>query len=454
MAGRVLEHSADIAISVDSAGIIRAVFLGEAFRNDSVDDWVGRSWVETVAGESRKQVEELLAEMASVGASRTRQVNQTFSSGRKAPVAYTGLHLQPKGHYLLIGRNLQALADLQQNLVAAQQAMERDYWRLRQVETRFRLLFHRSAEPVLVADAISLQVMDANPAAAQAFGSEADRLVDTSLLGLLPVEVEPTISQHLAEVRAGNRPGALSVKLGPTGTRWRMEISLVRQDPNTLFLIHLRAPSDVGVGETVGHDSLIQDLLADAPDGFVVTDLDGQVLQANRAFLSMAQVPTLQDLRVRSLPEWLGRPGADWTVLRKALEGHGVVRLFQTTLQGALGDEVEVELSAVAALDRDPPLVALVLRDVGRRLGESRGGIQDLSSAVEELSGLVGRVSLKDLVRETVALVERHFLESALALTGDNRTAAAELLGLSRQSLYTKLRRYGVGGRDGLKLPE
>jgi DNA-binding NtrC family response regulator len=43
-----------------------------------------------------------------------------------------------------------------------------------------------------------------------------------------------------------------------------------------------------------------------------------------------------------------------------------------------------------------------------------------------------------------VALVERHFVEAALELTGDNRTAAAELLGLSRQSLYTKLRRYNL----------
>ena len=32
-----------------------------------------------------------------------------------------------------------------------------------------------------------------------------------------------------------------------------------------------------------------------------------------------------------------------------------------------------------------------------------------------------------------------------LELTGDNRAAAAEMLGLSRQSLYVKLKRFGVG---------
>jgi len=30
-------------------------------------------------------------------------------------------------------------------------------------------------------------------------------------------------------------------------------------------------------------------------------------------------------------------------------------------------------------------------------------------------------------------------------LTNDNRASAAEMLGLSRQSLYVKLRRYGIG---------
>ena len=43
-----------------------------------------------------------------------------------------------------------------------------------------------------------------------------------------------------------------------------------------------------------------------------------------------------------------------------------------------------------------------------------------------------------------MSIVERRYIEAALELTGGNRTAAAELLGLSRQSLYAKLNRYGL----------
>ncbi|MFX4955918.1 helix-turn-helix domain-containing protein [Acinetobacter baumannii] len=40
-------------------------------------------------------------------------------------------------------------------------------------------------------------------------------------------------------------------------------------------------------------------------------------------------------------------------------------------------------------------------------------------------------------------------MEAALELTRDNRASAAEMLGLSRQSLYVKLRRFGLAEQVG-----
>jgi DNA-binding NtrC family response regulator len=53
-------------------------------------------------------------------------------------------------------------------------------------------------------------------------------------------------------------------------------------------------------------------------------------------------------------------------------------------------------------------------------------------------------VPLKDLVRDATDLVEKLCIEAALQLTQNNRASAAEVLGVSRQSLYVKLRRYGL----------
>jgi DNA-binding NtrC family response regulator len=68
-----------------------------------------------------------------------------------------------------------------------------------------------------------------------------------------------------------------------------------------------------------------------------------------------------------------------------------------------------------------------------------------LPKSADRLRSLVGRVSLKDIVQESTDLIEKLCIEAALDVSGNNRAAAAALLGLSRQSLYSKLRRYGLG---------
>jgi len=64
------------------------------------------------------------------------------------------------------------------------------------------------------------------------------------------------------------------------------------------------------------------------------------------------------------------------------------------------------------------------------------------------MTELVGRVPLKDMVREATDWIEKLSIEAALIVTGDNRASAADMLGFSRQSLYIKMRRYGLGDSE------
>jgi DNA-binding NtrC family response regulator len=68
--------------------------------------------------------------------------------------------------------------------------------------------------------------------------------------------------------------------------------------------------------------------------------------------------------------------------------------------------------------------------------------------SASHLTELVGRVPLKDLVRDTADIIEKLCIEAALKLTDNNRASAADMLGLSRQSLYIKLRRYGISDNE------
>ncbi len=189
----------------------------------------------------------------------------------------------------------------------------------------------------------------------------------------------------------------------------------------------------------------VLDLIARSPDGFVVTSLEGRILVANRAFLDVAEVANEEQVRDSLISNYIGRPGADFAVFVSMLRKHGAVRLMATSARGSRGTESEVEVSAAWVPDGENACIGFTLRDKGPRLTNGVHGATDLTRAVEALTSLVGRVSLRDLVRDTIDLVERHFIVAALESTNDNRTAAAELLGVSRQSLYVKLRRHRLG---------
>jgi transcriptional regulator PpsR len=182
-----------------------------------------------------------------------------------------------------------------------------------------------------------------------------------------------------------------------------------------------------------------------APDAFVMTGLDGRILTVNQAFLELAQLPNAEMARGESLERWLGRSGVDLNVLLSNLRQRGMLRLFATRLKGEYGSTTEVEISAVALQEGETPCLGFTIRDVGRRLNSDVSKERELPRSASQMAELVGRVPLKDIVRETTDLIEQLCIEAALELTSDNRASAAEMLGLSRQSLYVKLRRFGMG---------
>jgi transcriptional regulator PpsR len=441
----ILTAASDVALVIDGDGIIRDLHLGTEPPLEEARDWLGREWIETVTVESRRKVEQMLREAREDSSSRRRQVNHAFSSGLELPVQYTAVRMGTGGGVVAVGRDLRGVAALQQRLVQAQQAMERDYWRLRHVETRYRLLFQLSGEAVLLVDGATRKVVDANPAAARALGAAPKQVVGRAFSAGDEAADHDAVQRHLDEVRSRGEAEPVSVRLG--GVAYRLAAALVPQDGSSLYLVRL-LPVDAAQAEAAEGGSRVVRALQGSPDGFAVADLEGKVLAANPAFLGLAELATEEQARGQRLDRWIGRPGADLDGLLGIVREHGVARLFATTLRGEYGATAEVEISAAAARG-DEPIIGLSIRDVGRRLSSAPTGHRDLTRAVEDLAGLVGKVALRDLIRDTADLVERHFIEAALELTGGNRTSAAEVLGVSRQSLYVKLRRYGYELKDG-----
>ena len=446
-AGELITAAADVTLLVDRKGIIRDVAFGSGDLEKEVrGDWVGTAWEDAVTVDSQPKVRAMLADAAGNGEPRWRHLNHPSVNGPDIPILYRASQVGEDGRVVALGRDLRAIETLQQRLMDAEQSMEREYSRMRHAETRYRLLFQIASEAVLIVDAETRKIVEANPAALQLLSAAARRLVGRPFPEGFDATGERAIDGLLAGVGATGRGDEVRATLESTGRDFLISASLFRQDDSSHFLVRFRpVGADAVRAEQPDEKSKLLEVLESSPDGLVVTTPDGQILTANRAFLDIAQLATAEQVRGQPLDRWLGRPGVDLRVLIGNLRQHGSVRLFATSLRGEYGSTADVEISAVSVTNGEQPCLGFTVRNVDKRSSGEARNLRELPRSAEELTELIGRVSLKDLVRETTDVIERLCIEAALDITGDNRATAAEMLGLSRQSLYAKLRRYGMG---------
>jgi len=443
----------DITLLLDLDGVIREAKLSNAIAESGLEAWLGRPWIETVGDVGGDKVRRMVEDARTSGVSAFRQITQRFPSGLELPMEYTTVLLGGRAGLLAIGKNLQAVAELQSRLIAAQQTMERDYWKLREVETRYRLLFDASNEAVLLVKAANLRVAEANAAAVQALGLaplKPQAMAGRELLPeIAPQERDAFQAMILRAREQGKAPGIL-LHLGPDRAGWVVRASLMTSDPGAVLMLQLVPVTPAQPGPAPADPVAIEGLIERMPDGFVVIDRDGIIRRANRAFLDLVEVGAKGSVIGERLTRWLWRPGADLTVLLANVRRHRVVRMFSTTIHGELGTDTVVEISAAGDSDEDPKQIGVLIQDVGRRIGTSPDD-KSLRFALGAIAEQIGKTPLKALVQDTVGVVERHYVRSALELANGNRTVAAELLGLSRQSLYSKLNRYDVDGDSGTR---
>lgn len=453
-AAELITAAADVVLILDEAGVIRDLAFGsEDLAAQGCNEWLGKTWSQTVTVESQPKVEALLKHAVSGDGVRWRHVNHPVTGGgADLPLSYSVVPVRRKGqpaasastHTLAFGRDLRSQVALQQRLVTAQLSLERDYWRLRQVETRYRLLFQMAAEPVLILNGSVDKVEESNPAAHELFGDKSKR-PGWTLTDSLDAQSTEALRGLIERLRATGKAEPLSLHVQGHAQPLTLTASQFRQDNNLHFLLRFAQPAALAsVRSDSGQQQLLQ-VMESAPDAFVVTDLDGRVLSVNRAFLDLGQLASQDQAQGQLLDKWLGRTGVDFRVLLSNLRQHGSVKLFATQMRGDLGASAEVEISAVAVTTGEQRCLGFTIRDMGRRLTADGRGAKELPRSASQMTELVGRLPLKDIVRETTDLIEQLCIEAALQLTGDNRASAAEMLGLSRQSLYIKLRRFGIG---------
>ena len=445
----LITAAADVAIIVDAAGAVRDVAFNSGSLAEELagqESWLGKPWTETVAPDSRAKVLSLLAESDSVAGRQWRHVNLLSARGASVPILFSAVRIGDGSRAVAFGRDLRQLSALQQRLLEAQQSLDRDYSRLRHAETRYRMLFQLWSDPVLILDPQAQKVTETNQAADRLLGRTPRRPAGREFLEIFAPKGRESVELLLSGVRATGRADEVRVQLEEDQKDIIVSASPFRQESTTYLLVRLGIPvADANAIVLPKAKTKLLKLVENVPDAFVVTGQDGRIMTANAAFLDMAQLANEDQALGEPLERWLGQPGVELEVLTASLRQRGPVRLFVTTMRGEYGATTEVEISAVSVMNGVGPCYGFAIRDVGPRVTAPARASTRTPRSVEQLTELIGQVPLKDLVREATDVIERLCIEAALELTGDNRASAAEMLGLSRQSLYVKLRRYGLG---------
>jgi len=431
--------ASDIALVIDDSGVIHKVATGGSGPlAPGAADWVGRSWADTVTGETRAKVEELLREAGTNGVSHRREINHPSPSGIDIPVSYAAVRLGADGPVLAVGRDLRAITGIQQQFVEAQQEIEREYWKHRQAESRYRVLFQVATDAVLVVDAQSLRIVDANRAASNLFDIALDRLVGMDTMMTIDRASRPAVGELLATARATGLAGEIRARFAARRASARISATPFRAADAMLLLLRVRAiDGDAGAADT--HATLVK-LVACTPDSVVVTDIGGRILMANPAFVELGQYADENHVRGRKLASVIGAELADVIATARS---RGMAAGRTMTLRGLRGRSALVEVSAALLADEDQECIGLTMRvreaEAGAAPGQRRA-LTDLAGAIGALGARVGQVAMPELLAQVQEQAEHFFVQAALQLAGRDKSEAARILGLNPVQFEAYLR--------------
>lgn len=432
LASTVVQVAGDIALVVGDDGIIRTVADGKLPLPRAGHDWVGRHWADTVSAAARGKVESLLSEALQHGVSRRREFNHPGAEGAEIPVSWAAVRLGQGGPLLAVGRDLRAVSAIQQRFQEAQLALEREYWQRRQTESHYRLLFQVAHDAVLVLDAETGLVLEANAAADALFGGQGRCFEGLSLQAFVEESLRPAVDELLLTARSTGHAAELRLRAAHDPTPLDVSATPFHTDDRRGLLLRARRA-------TASADDMpaVMDFIGQTPDAVVVTDTSGRVLWANPAFAELCQAPEETHVRGRLIGDLLGDARQQWLGLLARVRARGVVARATVALEApgwAGAGHPAAEVSATLLTEGDQEHVGFTLRP-----RQAPAPAADVSLDLSSLMLRIGSAPLPELLADAARLVEAHLLETALRAAQGRIDVAAQHLQMATPQLLQRM---------------
>lgn len=449
----LIAQAADLAICIDAEGLVVGISVNPNCPSlGCLDHWVGRPLSGFLTDESREKVDARLASMRedAVLMSRPIELNHVDNATWEFPVRYTFHRVEGSGEILLLGRDMQPVAEVQQKLLTEQLAREREQQKLRGEQTLYRVVLEASETPIVLVEAGRGRIRDLNSAAAELLGSKADTLAGSDFAQVFEGRRAPEMLDALQAAASADGAKRLDLVARRNGHQLTVLPEFFRAGGDLFALCRLISRDEsAGTGEEVS--AAMAALFTATQDAILLTDARGIIREANEAFLILADVAQLRDIKGRSFSDFLVRGSVDLKLMLDTVKKKEGLRSYSALFHSNVGTRSNVEISAARLQQRGGDMgFGLIIRQSApaERIDVTEAAPAVSEEAMQNVMDLVGSASLKDLVSATSDVVEKMCIETAVQMTGNNRVAAAEMLGLSRQSLYVKLRKHGLLNAD------
>ena len=218
-ASEIISRIADLALVISGSGLVLGVLSNPNSQlNYAFSRWEGQPLAAHLTVESVPKFEERLAAFIEQGKGTVRPVELNHAASdqqQEFPVRYSFHRIGTEGAILLLGQDLRPVAEMQQQLVSAQIALEKDYEAQREYDTRLRVLMGATSDGVLFASLASGDVTDCNASLLSMLGMGRGELVGRSLTDLITLaDGKPLIEglMQAAETQAGSEISVQTAK--------------------------------------------------------------------------------------------------------------------------------------------------------------------------------------------------------------------------------------------------
>jgi transcriptional regulator PpsR len=362
----------DLVFTLDFSGVIQSAAisgeLAEAHESATpIDALVGQSWRDTCDASNAGKVDRIVQGAVQHEVCGFSQINQRLPSGQTVLFEFIAVQTRWKQQRIVVvGKNLTAVVKMQDRLLSTQRSMEKEFWKLREMETRYSTLVNATPDVVLVLRDPDLRVVDINEHASKAIDIATGDSI--SRLALSDTDSEK-LRNTLDTARQSGRAPVIVIRCGPQNNSWRLRASSYTGQSGLQFMLQFSIHHTMAKPANVEPISGISaaDIVDNLPEGLVAINQQNFITHVNPAFAKLINRTSTDTILGQSFDRWL--PPArtnDVETLRSILSTEDPVYNFPSCLLSEDSDGTQnkrdVLLSARRLPGDHPELMLMLIR--------------------------------------------------------------------------------------------